>query len=63
MKELKNLTGIEVLTKIEQRLIKGGIDQYHCYAPISKAECAVVGGKWNTTQNMCIVDIDSGLCA
>ena len=62
MKTLKSSNGVQVLTKNEQKGIKGGIDQYHCYAPISKAECTAVGGKWNTTQNMCIVEIESGLC-
>ncbi|SHG09600.1 hypothetical protein [Flavobacterium johnsoniae] len=57
MKKLKNLTRIEVLTKNEQKAIKGGIDPYHCYAPISKQECAAVGGKWNTVQNMCVLEI------
>lgn len=62
MKKLQNLTGVEVLTKSEQKIIKGGIDRYHCYAPISIAECAEVGGKWSTIQNMCIAEIGSGVC-
>ncbi|MEO6177883.1 MAG: hypothetical protein ABIP27_22195 [Flavobacterium circumlabens] len=62
MKKLKNLNGVEILTANQQKEIKGGIDQYHCYAPISKDQCTAVGGKWNTIQNMCILEIGSELC-
>ncbi|RUT68022.1 hypothetical protein D0817_23010 [Flavobacterium cupreum] len=62
MKKLKNLNGVEILTANEQKEIKGGIDKYHCFAAISIAECAAAGGKWNTIQNMCILEIGSELC-
>ena len=57
LKNILNLNGVLELTSLEQKSINGGIRADQCYASISQATCADVGGVWNNNFQKCLVTV------
>ncbi len=57
LKNILSLNGVKELTSSDQKIINGGIRDDQCYASISQATCADVGGFWNNTFKKCLVTV------